>query len=57
MERMVISQSLNEGDDKTELWHHRLGHISEKGMSVESKKRLHGGEATGKIKFSEACVR
>ena len=57
MGTVAISQSLNEGDDKTELWHRRLGHMSKKGMSVLSKQGLLGGEATRKIKFCEACVR
>lgn len=57
MGTVAISQSLNEGDDKIELLNRRLGHMSEKGMPILSKKVLHGGEATRKIKFCEACVK
>ena len=36
MGMVAISQSLKEGDDKTKLWHRRLGHMSENGMSALS---------------------
>ncbi|GKB72934.1 retrovirus-related pol polyprotein from transposon TNT 1-94, partial [Tanacetum coccineum] len=29
-----------DNDDMTELWHKRLGHMSEKGMSILSKKNV-----------------
>ena len=57
MGTVAISQSLNEGDDKTELWHRRLGHMSEKGMSVLSKQGLIGGEATRKNSFVKHALR
>nr|GFD11432.1 retrovirus-related Pol polyprotein from transposon TNT 1-94 [Tanacetum cinerariifolium] len=31
-----------DNDDMTELWHKRLGHMSEKGMSILSKKNVWG---------------
>ena len=50
MGRVLISQSLNQGNDKKELWHHRLGDMSEKVMAVLRNRGLLGGEATGKDK-------
>ncbi|GKG02273.1 retrovirus-related pol polyprotein from transposon TNT 1-94, partial [Tanacetum coccineum] len=32
-----------DNDDMTELWHNRLGHMSEKGMSILSKKNVLSG--------------
>ena len=46
MGTVAIFQSLNEGDEKTELWHCRLGYTSEKGMSVISKQGQISGKAT-----------
>ncbi|RVW66143.1 Retrovirus-related Pol polyprotein from transposon TNT 1-94 [Vitis vinifera] len=40
----------------TELWHRRLGHMSEKGLSILSKQGLLSGVETGKLKFCETCV-
>ena len=54
---VAVSQSLEQSDDKTELWHRRLGHMSERGMAVLSKQGLLGGVTTGKLKFCEACVK
>ncbi|GJR57072.1 retrovirus-related pol polyprotein from transposon TNT 1-94 [Tanacetum coccineum] len=41
----------------TNLWHRRLGHMSEQGLSVLSKQGLLGGNVTSKIQFCEACVK
>ena len=54
---VVVSQSLDRFVDKTELWHRRLGHMSEKGLSVLSKQGLLDDDVTGKMKFCEACVK
>ncbi|KAL6333048.1 hypothetical protein AAG906_022717 [Vitis piasezkii] len=43
-------------DNCTELWHRRLGHMSEKGLSILSKQGLLSGAETGKLKFCETCV-
>ena len=40
----------------TKLWHMRLGHMSEKGLTLLSKKGLLCGQSTGKMDFSEHCV-
>lgn len=37
MKKVVVSRSLDQHDAKTELWHPRLGYMSEKGMSVLRK--------------------
>jgi len=42
--------------DLTKLWHARLGHISEKGMTVLSKRGLVGSEGTSTLEFCEHCV-
>ncbi|KAL6324554.1 hypothetical protein AAG906_013366 [Vitis piasezkii] len=58
---MVVSSSMaidsvEKKDNCTELWHRRLGHMSEKGLSILSKQGLLSGAETGKLKFCETCV-
>ncbi|GAV89900.1 gag_pre-integrs domain-containing protein [Cephalotus follicularis] len=43
-------------DDKTKLWHMRLGHMSERGMTTLSKRGLLCGEHTTSLDFCEHCV-
>ena len=43
-------------NDKTKLWHMRLGHMSERGMTVLSKRGLLCGEQTTSLDFCEHCV-
>ena len=38
----VLREVVDQSDENTELWHHRLGHISEKGMPILSKQRIFG---------------
>jgi len=42
--------------DTTKLWHMRLGHISEKGIIILSKKGCLGSAGMGKLEFCEHCV-
>ena len=56
MGTVVVSRSLEQQDNCTELWHRRLGHMSEKGLAVLSKQGLLDGAETGKLKFCETCV-
>ena len=42
--------------DTMKLWHMRLGHMSEKGMTILSKKGCLGSKGTGKLDFYEHCV-
>uniref|UniRef100_A0A2N9IN85 Integrase catalytic domain-containing protein n=1 Tax=Fagus sylvatica TaxID=28930 RepID=A0A2N9IN85_FAGSY len=42
--------------DNTRLWHMRLGHMSEVGMSILSKQGLLNGQKIGKLDFCEHCV-
>lgn len=42
--------------DTTKLWHMRLGHMSEKDLSILSKRGLLDGQSTGKMKFCEHYV-
>ncbi|KAG8498774.1 hypothetical protein CXB51_005214 [Gossypium anomalum] len=51
----VASSSLSD-DDITKLWHMRLGHMSENGMTELSKKRLLDGQGICKLNFCELCV-
>jgi hypothetical protein len=51
----VISNSLSDSD-ATNLWHMRLGHMSELGLQVLSKRGLLDGHSVSKLKFCEHCV-
>lgn len=42
--------------DDTNLWHMRLGHMSEKGMQVLNKEGKLGSHCTGKVDFCENCI-
>ncbi|KAL5561501.1 hypothetical protein UlMin_031248 [Ulmus minor] len=42
--------------DKTDLWHKRLGHISEKGLEVLKKQGAFGKDTISKVTFCEHCV-
>ena len=42
--------------DKTKLWHHRLGHISQKGLQELHKQGLLEGVSSCKLDFCEYCV-
>ncbi|CAL2259854.1 unnamed protein product [Prunus armeniaca] len=49
--------SVNQGiEDKTELWHHRLRHISQKGLQELHKQGLLEGVSSCKLDFCEYCV-
>jgi len=41
---------------KIELWHMRLGHVSEKGLIELAKHELLCGDKMEKLKFYEHCV-
>ncbi|KAG8479428.1 hypothetical protein CXB51_029898 [Gossypium anomalum] len=51
----VASSSLSD-DDITKLWHMRLGHMSENGMTELSKRGLLDGQGICKLNFCEHCV-
>jgi hypothetical protein len=51
----VISNSLSTSD-ATNLWHMRLGHMSELGLAVLSKRGLLDGHSINKLDFCEHCV-
>ena len=51
----VISNSLS-NSDATNLWHMRLGHMSELGLAVLSKRGLLDGHSISKLDFCEHCV-
>ncbi|KAG8482828.1 hypothetical protein CXB51_024043 [Gossypium anomalum] len=51
----VASSSLSD-DDINKLWHMRLGHMSENGMTELSKRGLLDGQGICKLNFCEHCV-
>ena len=53
---VFVSHFIEQHVDNIELWHRRLGHMSECGVAVLSKQRLLGGAMTRKLKFNESCV-
>ena len=42
--------------DQTNLWHKRLGHISEKGLYYLNKSNVFGNDVVSKLEFCENCV-
>ena len=53
---VVASRSNKSISDLTQLWHMRLGHMSEKGMMILQKQRLLGNQKLDELKFCEHCV-
>ena len=51
----AVSDSLS-NSDATNLWHMRLGHMSEIGLAELSKRGLLDGQSIGKLKFCEHCI-
>jgi len=52
----VVVTSVPSNVDLTKLWHARLGHMSEKGMTILSKRGLLGSEGASTLEFCEHCV-
>ncbi|RVW40094.1 Retrovirus-related Pol polyprotein from transposon TNT 1-94 [Vitis vinifera] len=54
----VIDSSINAMDDDStfELWHNRLGHMSEKGLMILAKKNLLSGMKKGSLKRCAHCL-
>ena len=52
----AFSSSVNPDFDIIRLWHMRLGHMSERSLSVLSKQGLLCGQCTGKLDFYEHWV-
>nr|GEX62887.1 retrotransposon protein, putative, Ty1-copia subclass [Tanacetum cinerariifolium] len=46
----------NSSSDTTNLWHMRLGHMSELGLTALSRRGLLDGQCVGKLKFCEHCI-
>ena len=51
----VISNNISDCDTAN-LWHMRLGHMSELGLSELNKRGLLNGYNAGKLKFCEHCI-
>lgn len=48
--------SARSSDDKSLIWHKRLGHVSEKGMIILNKLGCFGKDNIKSLKFCEDCV-
>ncbi|XP_072151377.1 uncharacterized mitochondrial protein AtMg00300-like [Setaria viridis] len=53
---VTVATVSNDEPNKTNLWHMRLGHMSELGMAELIKRDLLDGCTLGKMKFCEHCV-
>ncbi|GKA24337.1 retrovirus-related pol polyprotein from transposon TNT 1-94 [Tanacetum coccineum] len=51
-----LNASVEEKDSLAQVWHKRLGHISEAGLQVLEKHGLFGKKSLGKLDFCENCV-
>ncbi|GJY94512.1 retrovirus-related pol polyprotein from transposon TNT 1-94 [Tanacetum coccineum] len=51
-----LNASVEEKDSLAQVWHKRLGHISEAGLHVLEKQELFGKKSLGKLNFCENCV-
>ncbi|CAM8929401.1 unnamed protein product [Rhodiola kirilowii] len=52
----AVASSDAHKEDMTKLWHMRLGHMSERGMQILSKRDLLGGYRIKNLDFCEHCV-
>ena len=43
-------------NDKTMLWHKRLGHISQKGIYYLDKQKVFGNDLVTQLKFCKNCI-
>ena len=53
---VVVESSVVHKENMTKLWHMRLGHMSEKGMQVLSKRDLLCGHKVQNLEFCEHCI-
>jgi len=53
---VAMSSSNDLDSDTTRLWHMRLGYMSERGMTILSKRGLLCDQKTGSLNFCEHCV-
>ncbi|GJU27513.1 putative reverse transcriptase domain-containing protein [Tanacetum coccineum] len=51
-----LNASVEEKDSLAQVWHKRLGHISEAGLQVLEKQGLFGKKSLSKLDFCENCV-
>nr|GEZ98531.1 hypothetical protein [Tanacetum cinerariifolium] len=51
-----LNASVEEKDSLAQVWHKRLGHISEAGLQVLEKQGLFGKKSLDKLDFYENCV-
>ncbi|GKD09476.1 retrovirus-related pol polyprotein from transposon TNT 1-94 [Tanacetum coccineum] len=51
-----LNASVEEKDSLAQVWHKRLGYMSEAGLQVQEKQGLFGKKSLGKLDFCENCV-
>nr|GEY20607.1 retrotransposon protein, putative, Ty1-copia subclass [Tanacetum cinerariifolium] len=51
-----LNASVEEKDSLAQVWHKRLGHISEARLHVLKKQGLFGKKSLGKLNFCENCI-
>ncbi|GJU30249.1 retrotransposon protein, putative, ty1-copia subclass, partial [Tanacetum coccineum] len=51
-----LNASVEEKDSLAQVWHKRLGHISEAGLQVLEKQGLFGKKSLGKLDICDNCV-
>ena len=47
---------LTNGSNRIDLWHKKVGHVSEKGLNELYKRGLLGKEKLGNLEFFKHCV-
>lgn len=52
----AVSTTSMSDSEVTKLWHMRLGHMSERGLTILSKRGLLCGQRTSNVDFCEHCI-
>jgi hypothetical protein len=50
------SAALSVSNDKSQIWHKRLGHISDKGLQILKKQGAFGNDNIEKLSFCDYCI-
>ena len=56
IDEVVVTTTHVKEEDITKLWHMRLGHMSQKGLELLSKRGLLYGQRISKVDFCEHCA-
>ncbi|KAL9309544.1 putative RNA-directed DNA polymerase [Arabidopsis thaliana] len=52
----LVTESKDQVSDQTQIWHSRLGHVGQKGLSELAKRGYFGKDKVSEMKFCEDCV-